>query len=64
MQEHQARLESLSQLAGQLAARQETVIREQLDSVRRRHMQLGQQLLHLVRQVGDESGVSHDLVVA
>lgn len=52
MQEHQARLESLSQLAAQLAGRQETVIREQLESVRRRHVALGQQLLHLVRQVG------------
>ena len=52
MQEHQARLEALSALAGQLAARQQTVIAEQLDSVRRRHISLGQQLLHLVRQVG------------
>ena len=52
MQEHHSRLEGLSQLAAQLSARQETVIREQLAAVRRRHMQLAQKLLHLVRQVG------------
>lgn len=54
MQEHQSRLDSLSVLAGQLAGREETLIREQLDSVQKRHIQLGQHLLHLVRQASKQ----------
>lgn len=38
-------------MVAQLASRQETVLRDQLDAVRRRHVQLCQQLLHVLRHV-------------
>lgn len=51
IKEHSERLESLRQMAAQLASRQETVLREQLEAVRRRHVQLCHQLLRVLRHV-------------
>jgi hypothetical protein len=51
IKEHGERLEGLSQMAGQLASRQEAVLREQLLAVRRRHVQLCNQLLRVLRHV-------------
>ncbi|KAI3432424.1 hypothetical protein D9Q98_003978 [Chlorella vulgaris] len=51
IKEHGERLEGLSQMAGQLASRQEAVLREQLLAVRRRHVQLCNQLLRVLRHI-------------
>ncbi|PRW60937.1 nuclear pore complex NUP54 [Chlorella sorokiniana] len=51
IKEHSERLESLRQMAAQLASRQETVLRDQLEAVRRRHVQLCHQLLRVLRHV-------------
>lgn len=49
--EDSKRLEELSQMVAQLASKQETVLRDQLEAVRRRHVQLCQQLLHVLRYI-------------
>lgn len=51
IKEHGERLGSLSHMAAQLASRQETVLREQLEAVRRRHTQLLHHLLRVLRYV-------------
>lgn len=51
IKEHGERLESLSQMAAQVASRQETVLRDQLEAVRRRHVQLCHQLLSVLRHI-------------
>lgn len=51
IKEDSKRLEELSQMVAQLASKQETVLRDQLEAVRRRHVQLCQQLLHVLRHV-------------
>lgn len=51
IKEHGERLEALGQMAAQLASRQETVLRDQLEAVRRRHVQLCHQLLSVLRHV-------------
>ena len=55
IKEHSERLDSLSQMAAQLASRQETVLRDQLEAVRRRHVQLCHQLLRVLRHVSSSS---------
>ncbi|KAL4423917.1 hypothetical protein ABPG75_001218 [Micractinium tetrahymenae] len=51
IKEDSKRLEELSQMVAQLASKQETVLRDQLEAVRRRHVQLCQQLLHVLRYI-------------
>ena len=51
IKEHGERLESLARMAAQLASRQETVLADQLESARRRHVQLCNQLLTVLRHV-------------
>ncbi|PSC73508.1 nuclear pore complex NUP54 [Micractinium conductrix] len=51
IKEHSERLESLGQMAAQLASRQEAVLRDQLEAVRRRHVQLCHQLLRVLRHI-------------
>ena len=56
IKEHSERLESLGQMAAQLASRQEAVLRDQLEAVRRRHVQLCHQLLRVLRHVSRGGG--------
>lgn len=49
--EQAARLEALKHTASMVASRQEALINEQLESIRRRQVQLCEQLLHLLRHV-------------
>lgn len=51
IQEQDARLEALKQTAAVVASRQEALIKEQLEGIRRRHVQLCEQLLHVLRYV-------------
>lgn len=57
--EDSKRLEELSQMVAQLASKQETVLRDQLEAVRRRHVQLCQQLLHVLRYVSARGWASY-----
>lgn len=51
MREHEERLERLQQMVAALAQRQQAVLREQLDGVKRRHAELCKQLLRVLRYV-------------
>ena len=51
IKEHSQRLQSLQEALASLAARQEAVLRTQLEVVRREHVKLSQQLLRILRYV-------------
>lgn len=51
IKEHSQRLQSLQEAVASLAARQEAVLRTQLEAVRREHVKLSQQLLRILRYV-------------
>lgn len=57
IKEHGARLEALQQAAAALAARHEAVLKVQVEAVRRRHAELCQKLLRILRHVGGTAGV-------
>ena len=59
IKEHSERLQALQQAVASLAARHEAVLRSQFESVKKRHAQLCQQLLHILRYVSSSCCYHH-----